>query len=386
MREQNNHRIKTISLLGSTGSIGQSTLRVVRHLRETFEVAALAAKSQIDLLESQAREFCPQIVAVYDKAKALELQKRIPHMRVVGGMEGLQEAASVAGADLVVSAMSGSLGIAPTLSAIQAGKTVALANKEVLVSAGEIVMGQARARGVPILPIDSEHSALFQCLDHRDPTHVRRLILTASGGPFLHYTQEKLGGVTVDEALAHPTWRMGPKVTIDCSTLMNKGLEVIEAHFLFQIPMRQIEVVVHPQSVIHSMVEMIDGSMLAQMSEPSMIVPIQYALTYPGRRPGIIPPFDFNRFSRLEFCAPDHQRFACLELCYEAGLRGGNAPCYLNAANEVLVERFVRGEIGWVDISRKLEKLLTAFSVEKELNIDKISATDTMAREQASKE
>ena len=377
---------KKISLLGSTGSIGQSTLRIVRHLPDDFSVVALAAGSQIDLLEAQAREFAPEIVAVYHPQKALELQKRIPHIRVVSGMQGLLEAASIASADIVLSAISGSIGIAPTLQAIDAEKTVALANKEVLVSAGQLVMARAKARGVKILPIDSEHSALFQCLDQRPLPEVRRLILTASGGPFLHYSADKLKHINVEQALSHPNWRMGPKVTVDSSTLMNKGLEVIEAHHLFQMPLGQIEVVVHPQSVIHSMVEMIDGSMLAQMSEPSMLIPIQYALTYPGRKPGILPPFDFSRFSKLEFGAPDRKRFVCLELAYEALSQGGNAPCFLNAANEVLVDRFIRGEIQWIDISKKLEKLLSSFQVERNLDLEKVLATDTLAREQASKD
>ena len=377
---------KKISILGSTGSIGQNTLRIASHLSDDFEVVAIAAKSQIDLLEAQAHLFSPKVIAVYDEEKARELQKRLPQFHVVGGMEGLKEAATVSEADMVVSAMTGSLGIFPTLAAIQAGKTIALANKEVLVSAGQIVMELAKQRNVPIIPIDSEHSALFQCMNGVKPSDVHRMILTASGGPFLHFAQEKLNEITVEQALVHPNWRMGPKVTIDSSTLMNKGLEVIEAHYLFQIPLKQIEVVIHPQSVIHSMVEMIDGSMMAQMSEPNMIIPIQYAMTYPERKIGLLPKFDFNRFSKLEFYAPDRKRFVCLELAYESLHRGGNAPCYLNAANEVLVERFVRGEIGWIDIAKKLEKLLTSFNADQELDLEKVIATDKMAREQAAKE
>ncbi|MES2121781.1 MAG: 1-deoxy-D-xylulose-5-phosphate reductoisomerase [Chlamydiota bacterium] len=377
---------KKISILGSTGSIGENTLNVVRHLGGELQVVAIAAKSNIDALEKQAREFSPEIIAVYDKEKALVLQKRLPHCKDVGGLEGLIEAACVSSADVVVSAMSGSLGIAPTLEAVESGKTIALANKEVLVIAGEWVMQRARERGVQIIPIDSEHSALFQCMDNHPKEDVRRMILTASGGPFLRLPQENLESVTLEQALAHPNWSMGPKVTIDCSTLMNKGLEVIEAHHLFGIPVEKIEVVIHPQSVIHSMVEWVDGSIMAQMSAPNMIIPIQYALTYPERRQGILPPFDFRKFSKLEFAEANLQQFVCLDLAFQAIRWGGNAPCYLNAANEVLVDRFVQGQIRWVDIPRKLEKLFSAFSPEKYLNLDNIRATDAMAREHALKE
>lgn len=377
---------KRISILGSTGSIGKSTLQVVRHLKGAIEVSALAAKSNIDLLELQAHEFHPTLIAVYEEKKALELQKRLPHIRVVTGEEGLKEVAALDGVDCVVSALSGSIGISPTLAAIEAKKTVALANKEVLVAAGEYVMERARVNGVSILPVDSEHSALFQCLEGKEPSEVRRLIVTASGGPFLHHSPEQLEQVTLAQALAHPNWSMGPKITVDSSTLMNKGLEVIEAHFLFQMPVEKIDVVFHPQSLIHSMVEMRDGSILAQMSEPNMILPIQYALTYPKREEGILAPFDFQRFSRLDFFPARPSRFLCLDLAFEALHLGGNAPCYLNAANEVLVEQFIQGKIRWIDIPHKLERLFHRFQSQKGVNLEQILATDQMAREQAIKE
>jgi 1-deoxy-D-xylulose-5-phosphate reductoisomerase len=272
-------------------------------------------------------------------------------------MEGLLEVASHPSVNYVVSAMTGAIGILPTAQAIKEGKTIGLANKEVLVSAGAYIMQLAKENNVSIIPIDSEHSAIFQCLQGNSFKDVRRLILTASGGPFLHTPQEDLASITVEKALAHPTWQMGPKVTVDSSTLMNKGFEVIEAHFLFDIPIDKIEVVIHPQSIIHSFVEYIDGSILAQMSEPNMMMPIQYALTYPERRESPLEPFAFAKHGSLQFFPPDIQKFQCLDLAFKALAQGGSAPCYLNAANEVLVGRFCRKEIGWHEIGIKLESL-----------------------------
>jgi 1-deoxy-D-xylulose-5-phosphate reductoisomerase len=375
--------MKKIVVLGSTGSIGQNTLRVIDHLQGKFRVIALAARSRIDVLEAQARAYLPEIIAVFDKEKALELQKRLPGMRVVGGMEGLCEAAALQGADIVVSAMVGTVGILPSFVAMESGcRRIALANKEVLVSAGEIFMHRLAEKQIELLPIDSEHSALFQCLDGKPVNALRRLVLTASGGPF--WKRKGNAPITVDEALAHPTWNMGPKITIDCSTLMNKGLEVIEAHFLFQVPLEKIEVVIHPQSVIHSMVEWTDGSMIAQMSAPNMIIPIQYSLTYPERCAGMLEPFDFQKFSTLEFHQPEKKKFICLELAFEALRVKGTAPCFLNAANEVLVTRFLNGQIAWSDIPAKLEKLLEGHRIEQALCVEKILEIDTLAREQAS--
>lgn len=375
--------VKKISLLGSTGSIGTSTLRVVRHLKDELKVTALAAHSNIALLAEQIIEFKPQMVAVYDPKAAMELQKQFPDLQMLTGIEGMNACASDNDADIVLASMSGTLGVVPTLAAIEAGKTIALANKEVLVAAGELVMQRVKSKGVKLLPVDSEHSALFQCLEGQDPKSVRRLIITASGGPFRSHTMQQLSEVTLDQALNHPKWKMGPKITIDSSTLMNKGLEVIEAHWLFEIPVSQIDVVVHPQSIIHSMVEHVDGSILAQMGEPDMIVPIQYALTYPERRPGMMKPFDFIRNGRLEFTFPDQEKFRCLSLAYSAIKQGQSLPCYLNAANEVLVGRFLQKQISWLDISQKLETLLQKHTAKPVRNLEAILEIDRIARFEA---
>lgn len=377
--------MKNISILGSTGSIGTSTLKVARHLKDKFKVVALAAHSQIDLLEQQAIEFNPELIAVFDKEKAFELKKRMPHTNVVGGMEGLQEVAGYPCSNFVVSAIVGMAGLLPTLTAIEHGKTIGLANKEVLVAAGELVTAYAKEKGVKIIPIDSEHNALFQCLEGEDPSSVSRLILTASGGPFREFTQEQLNQVTIEDALRHPNWRMGAKITIDCSTLMNKGLEAIEAHWLFQRPIDQIEIVIHPQSIIHSLVEFIDGSMLAQMNQPDMILPIQYAMSYPKRLKGMLPPFNFLANPVLEFKAPDIQRFPCLNLALEACRKGGSLPCFMNAANEVLVNRFIKKQLSWNDIGKKLEQVMEKHSIEQSLSLETIMTVDSLARREAEK-
>ena len=377
--------MKRIALLGSTGSIGESTLKVARHLgQQQVQIVVLAAHSNIDLLEKQAKEFQPELVAVYDKPKAAELQRRLPGIKVLGGMEGIEAAASHPHANFVVSAMSGTLGLIPTVAAIKAGKNVGLANKESLVSGGSLVMSLARQKGVSIIPIDSEHSAIFQCLNGENLKNASRIILTASGGPFRNMPIEELQKVTVDHALSHPTWAMGPKITIDSSTLMNKGLEVIEAHWLYGMPYDKIDVVVHPQSIIHSMVEFHDGSMMAQMSVPSMIVPIQYAITYPERMPGLIKPFDFMKNNHLQFFAPDVDRFRCLKLAFEAVKAGDSLPCYMNAANEILVNRFIEKKISWLDIAQKLENLMSAHDISKIHSLDDVLAVDKLAREEAS--
>jgi len=348
-----------------------------------LSVTALSAHSNIDLLEKQARLFKPELVAVFDHAKALELQKRLPKIPVLAGEEGVKAAAAHPHVDYVVSAIVGSQGIAPTLSAIQAGKTVGLANKEVLISAGELIMSEVRKAGVNLLPIDSEHSALFQCLKGEEKETVRRLILTASGGPFFRHSASELGDITPKCALNHPTWKMGNKVTIDSSTLMNKGLEVIEAHHLFDISIDQIDVVIHPQSLVHSFVEFVDGSLLAQVGEHDMKIPIQYALTYPGRKKGIAPCFDFTKYSKMEFYTPDQDRFRCLALAYEAIKTGGSLPCFMNAVNEVLVERFLKGSITWLDIGQKLEKLMEKHDVQPVADLEALLAIDQEARELA---
>lgn len=371
---------KKVAILGSTGSIGKNALNVARHLG--IPVKALAVKSNIELLEAQIKEFSPEMVAVYDKEQAHILQKKVS-IKVLGGMEGICEVAANSSANFVISAMTGASGIEPTAAAITQGKNIGLANKEILVAAGEYITQLAKTHKISLIPIDSEHSAIFQCLQGSTLQEVRRLILTASGGPFLHASESDLASITLDQALSHPTWTMGPKVSIDSSTLMNKGFELIEAFFLFGIPLNQIEVVIHPQSVIHSFVEFIDGSILAQASEPSMIIPIQYALTYPERKPGLLPAFDFYKYSALQFFAPDLQKFRCLKLAYHSLAQGGSSPCYLNAANEVLVERFLSREISWIEISTKLEQLLYRHSFKPASDLETILLVDKEARLEA---
>lgn len=377
--------MKNISILGSTGSIGTSTLSVIRHLPERLRVTALAANSNIDLLESQAREFSPEIIAVYDKEKARELQRRLPGMKVLGGLEGLLAVATHSSVDMVISAMTGTVGLKPTLEAISAGKDIALANKEVLVAGGELVMRRVKEKGVSLIPVDSEHSALFQCLNGENRAAIRRLILTASGGPFRTWSNDQLQKITVDEALNHPTWRMGPKVTIDCSTLMNKGLEVIEAYWLFGVPVNQISVLVHPQSTIHSMVEFVDNSLIAQLGRTDMKIPIQYAMTYPDRLPGLFEPFDFTKNGTLQFFEPDYNRFRCLSLAFQALETGGTLACYMNAANEVLVQRFLERQFGWTEIATKLESLMSKHDIQKMTSVEDIYAVDAQARGEAAK-
>ena len=378
--------MKRLAILGSTGSIGTSTLKIIKQYPEKFQVKALAAKQNIDLLEQQANEFHPELIAVYDKDKALELQKRLPHINVVGGMEGLQEAAAHNDVDFVVSAMTGTLGLIPTVTAIKARKKIGLANKEALVSGGSLVMSLAKENGVQLLPIDSEHSAIFQCLQGQQHSAINRLIITASGGPFRLHTDEELNKVTVECSLKHPSWMMGPKITIDCSTLMNKGLEVIEAHWLFGIPIDKIDVIVHPQSIIHSMVEFCDHGLLAQMGQPDMIVPIQYALTYPERYPiNSLKPFDFLKNGTLQFFLPDTKKFRCLQLAFDSVRTGGSMPCYMNAANEVLVERFMKRNIGWKEIGTLLETLMSRHSVQKIRSLEDVLAVDALARAESAK-
>ncbi len=374
--------MKKIAILGSTGSIGTSTLRVIDHLEEQFEVSALAAHSNIDLLQEQVERYKPRLVAVYDETKANELRQRLSGIEVVPGIEGLKACAALAEVDLVVTAVVGSIGLEPTLTAIQHGKDIALANKETLVAGGELVMQAARDKGVQILPVDSEHSALFQCLNGENLKEVSKLVLTASGGPFRSYTDEQLASIQPSDALNHPTWVMGAKVTIDCSTLMNKGLEVIEAHWLFSMPKEKIDVVVHPQSTIHSMVEFCDGSTIAQLGTTDMCIPIQYALTYPKRQPTFLKPFSLTDLQTLTFYPPDTERFRCLRLAYVAMEKGGTMACFMNAANEALVDHFIQGEISWLDIGKRLEALMNKHEVIHKPDLAAIQAVEKEAREQ----
>ena len=375
--------MKRLSVLGSTGSIGRNTLRVVEGLGDRVRVVALAARSNINLLEQQARACEPELIAVWDKDKAMELQKRLPNIRVVGGQEGVEEAAAYPEADMVIAAMSGTEGLIPTVRAIEAGKNIGLANKETLVSGGQLVMNLAKKHGVQILPIDSEHSAIFQCLNGESVDRIHRVILTASGGPFRTFSKEQLAEVSVADALNHPTWSMGPKITVDSSTLMNKGLEVIEVRWLFDLPLDKIQVVVHPQSVIHSLVEFVDHSMMAQLSRPSMVLPIQYAITYPERHHSPLESFDFLEYPSLTFNLPDVERFPCLRLAYQALQSGGSMPCYMNAANQVLVERFLAGEFRWQQIATKLETLMGRHAIESDLDLSTVVAVDAEARREA---
>lgn len=375
--------MKSIAVLGSTGSIGKSTLAVARHLADSVKVSALAAHSNIELLKEQIKEFHPKVVAVFDKEKAKELKKMSLGVQVLEGAEGIEEVSCHPSVDFVIVAMLGISALGPTLRAIEQGKGIGIANKEILVSAGKLLTTLAKRHHVPLIPIDSEHSAIFQCLLGKKSHEVKRIILTASGGPFRSYSREQLSKVTLDEALLHPTWKMGPKITIDSSTLMNKGLEMIEAHYLFEFPPEQIEVVIHPQSIIHSMVEFIDGSVFAEMSEPSMTYPIQYALTFPHRKPGMFPSFDFIKNARLEFYPPDFKKFPCLQLAYEALKQGHSMPGFLNSANQVLVERCLKKEISWQGIPQKLELLLTQHQTVPIESMETVFSVDRLAKELA---
>lgn len=353
--------MKKLSLLGSTGSIGTQALQVVQNLREQgekWEVAALAARSSVNRLEEQARQFHPDVVAVFDEGAALSLRQslRDTDIQVLSGMEGLCEAAAWPEADLTLNAVVGMVGLQPTLAALQAGKALALANKETLVAGGAIVMEAARKRNLPILPVDSEHSAIFQCLQGcPERGALKKLVLTASGGPFFGRSRQELAGVTREQALRHPNWDMGAKITIDSATMMNKGLEVMEASWLFDLPEHRIDVVVHRESVIHSMVEYQDNAVVAQLGVPDMAVPIQYALTYPRRMPSPAGELDLCALAKLTFYPPDREAFPCLELCREALRRGGLVPAAANGANEQAVALFLEGEIGFLDIPRLVE-------------------------------
>jgi 1-deoxy-D-xylulose-5-phosphate reductoisomerase len=353
---------KRIALLGSTGSIGRQTLDVVRRFPDHFRVVALAARSNVELLARQAREFNPSLVSCFADTPEVEALARAALPDVIIGEQGLLEVATYADADMVVAATSGLMGLKPTLAAIGAGKAVALANKETLVMAGHLVMRAAQRANVPILPIDSEHSAIWQCLRGEAFNEIYRLLLTASGGPFRQARPEQLRSVTVEQALAHPTWRMGPKITIDSATLMNKALEVIEAHWLFEVPYERIEVIIHPQSIIHSMVEFIDGSIKMQASLPSMHLPIMNALAYPARLQAsdtdFIRELKWSEVAQLNFEALDLVRFPCFRLAVKAGRSGGTYPCALVGADEEAVELFLQKKISFLEIAELIEAVL----------------------------
>ena len=372
---------KTISILGSTGSIGRQTLEVAEQLG--LRVAALTANSSVDRMEAQCRQFHPRLAVLTDEMAAKDLAVRLADIdtKVIGGFEGLMEAATVPEADTVVTAVVGMVGLRPTLAAIREKKRIALANKETLVCAGQLVMDAAERYGAEIVPVDSEHSAIFQCLQGcADRREIKRLILTCSGGPFYGKSFGELAGMTRADALRHPNWKMGPKITIDCATLMNKGLEVIEALRLYRLPLEQVSVVIHRQSIVHSLVEFRDGAVLAQMGTPDMRLPIRYAMTYPKRGENPAEPLDLLTCPPLTFAAPDRESFPCLRLAEEAAAEGGTACAILNGANEAAVGLFLRDRIGFNDIPQLVASAREAVPVQREPDLETILEADRAAR------
>jgi len=376
--------MKRIILLGSSGSIGESTCKVARALPEKMKIVGLAVAKSTDRLLEQAQEFGVKALAVSDAQAAENVKNRLPSgAKFYSGPDGLTRMVEDTQADMVLVAIVGTAGLAPALAALQSGKDLAVASKEILVLAGSAVMAEAKKRGKQILPVDSEHNAIFQCLQGANGKEVRKVILTASGGPFRQSSSQEMEKVTVAQALKHPTWSMGKKITIDSATMFNKGLEMIEAHWLFGLPMSRVDVVVHPQSIVHSMVEFIDGSVLAQLSVTDMCFPIQYAVTYPERMPSGLPPLDLAKLGNLSFEAPDEKRFPALRLAREAGEAGGTLPGVFNAANEVAVEAFLEGRISFPRIWGMVESVMQEHRTEKNPNLDSIVAADQWARVQA---
>lgn len=375
--------MKHIAILGSTGSIGTQTLNVVRRHRDLFEIEVLVAGSNAALLIEQALEFTPNMVVIADKGKYHEVNDALKDtdIKVFAGIESACDAVEMDCVDIVVAAIVGFAGLQPTLRAVRAGKMVALANKETMVVAGAIVTDEARRNGAAILPVDSEHSAIFQCLQGESCNAVDKLLLTASGGPFFGRRREELASVTLDDALKHPNWTMGRKVTIDSASLMNKGLEVIEAKWLFGIDAERIKVVVHRQSIVHSMVQFVDGSIKAQIGTPTMETPIQYALGYPCRIESHIPRFDFLQHPELTFARPDMETFRCLALAYEAVGRGGNMPCVMNAANEVAVDRFIQGKLPFLGMADFVDNAMKKSSFIPNPSLAELMECDRETRE-----
>ena len=386
---------KRVVILGATGSIGESALKVARDIPERMEIVGLAAKTNARKLAAAANEVRPDSVCLVDETQIGVLRKALDYEpQIFSGEAGLLEIACLTGADMVLVAIVGTGGLRPALAAIEAGKDLAVASKEILVMAGEIVMREARDHGVHVLPVDSEHNAIFQCLEparlraERDvgvasPTNVRRIILTASGGPFRETPRAEFDSITPEQALKHPTWNMGPKITIDSATLFNKGLEMIEAHWLFGVGMNRVEVVIHPQSIVHSMVEFTDGSTLAQLSYSNMCFPIQYAVTWPHRVPNTLPPLDFSKLSKLEFYTPRYGDFPALNLARRAGETGGTLPAVMNAANEIAVAAFLDGRVRFPEIWRIVEQVMNRHTPVAHPDLDAILAADQWAREQA---
>ena len=380
--------MKHLAILGSTGSIGQNALSVVETHSDEFVVAGLAANTSIERIEQQVRQFRPRLVAVRDGGAADQLRKRLTDVKtveVLSGSDGVSAVATMAEVDLVLEAMGGSAGLLPTLEAIQSGKDLAFVNKEVLVMCGSLIMEAAKEYGVRLLPVDSEISAIFQCLSNVDSDgckrdDIHRLILTGSGGPFRGTPLEQLNSVTPQQALQHPNWKMGEKITIDSATMMNKGFEVIESKWFFDVELSQIEVVIHPESIIHSMVEFVDGSLLAQLGVSDMRLPIQYALTYPCRFPSSVPRLDLSQIGALHMEPVDSEKFPCLELAYSAAKVGGTLPTVLSSADEVVVQAFLNRQIGFMDIPNYLEEVMTRHDIIFQPTLDDILAADQWAR------
>ncbi len=393
---------KRVVILGATGSIGESALKVARDIPEGMQIAGLAANSNAEKLAATANETRAPAVCLVDETKIDALERALDYKpRIFSGDAGLREIACLTDADMVLVAIVGTGGLRPALAAIEAGKDLAVASKEILVMAGEIVMREARENGVHVLPVDSEHNAIFQCLEGKrstlnaqrstlnaesftlDVSEVRRIILTASGGPFRETPRKDFDSITPEQALKHPTWNMGPKITIDSATLFNKGLEMIEAHWLFDVEMKRVEVVIHPQSIVHSMVEFTDGSTLAQLSYSDMCFPIQYAVTWPDRVPNTLPPLDFSKLSKLEFFTPRYEDFPALNLARRAGETGGTLPAIMNAANEVAVAAFLDGQVRFQQIWRVVEEVMNRHKAIAHLNLDAILRADQWARNEA---
>lgn len=372
---------KRVIILGSTGSIGASALKVARDVPERMEVVGLAAATSTDALAQQAEETGARHVAIFDESRAEGLQSQLPAgVKLHAGAQGLIDLVTEAEADMVLVAIVGTAGLRPALAAIECGRDLAVASKEILVMAGEQVMAAARRKGVRVLPVDSEHNAIFQCLEGHRPEEVSRLILTASGGPFRTSSAEQIAAATVEQALKHPTWEMGRKITVDSATLFNKGLEMIEARWLFDVEMARVDVVVHPQSIVHSMVEFIDGSVLAQLSHTDMCFPIQYAVTWPERVPNTLPPLDFASLAKLEFEAPRREVFPALDLARRAGTEGGTLPAVLNAANEVAVAAFLERRLSFPGIWRHVASVMERHVNLPHASLEEVLAADEWAR------
>lgn len=379
--------IKRISILGSTGSIGRNALDIVLRHKDLFKIVALTAGKNITLLEEQIKTFSPEVVAVADEEAAKELQRKLgsknPSLRMLSGNGGVAEAAGSNNSDFVLSAIVGAAGLIPTMSAIRSGKTIGLANKETLVMAGRIVTEEAKKHKVKILPVDSEHSAIFQCIEGRKKSDLRRIILTASGGPFAFRSIEELNDIEPEDALKHPSWRMGKKISIDSATLMNKGFEMIEAHYLFGLPPERIDILIHPQSIVHSIVEFSDRSCIAQLSMPDMKGPIAYALSYPERLKDVVKGLHLDKVESLIFKKPDNLCFPCLSYAYKAMELKGTMPSVLNAANEVAVEAFLKGKIKFAEIPDVIRKSMESHDVVPDNELDDVIEADRWARRKA---